>query len=250
MKVLKCTPTGASCLTRPSSDGPAALPSPPPQPSELAARLAALQAALPAGARLLAVSKGQPASQLRLAVGAGQRSFGESRLQEAIAKQAELADLEPLDWHFIGRLQANKVRGVLRHFGTIHSLDSLPLAQRAARIAAEETLSPAVLFQVKLRPDPGKTGFSAEELRQAWPRLAALAPLRPVGLMTIAPLGLSPGEREALFADCAALARELGLRELSMGMSGDWPEAVAAGSTWVRIGSTLFGARPGNGSPQ
>lgn len=218
-------------------------------PESAAERLAAIRAQLSASTQLLAVSKGHPAAAIRELAGLGQRSFGESRLQEAAAKQEELADLS-LDWHFIGRLQANKVRGVLRHFGTIHSLDSLPLAQRAARIAAEETLSPAVLFQVKLRPDPGKTGFSAEELRQAWPRLAALAPLRPVGLMTIAPLGLSPGERQALFADCAALARELGLRELSMGMSGDWPEAVAAGSTWVRIGSTLFGARPGNGSPQ
>jgi len=155
VKVLKCTPTGASCLTRPSSDGPAAaLPSPPPQPSDLAARLAALQAALPAGARLLAVSKGQPAEALRRAVAAGQRSFGESRLQEASAKQEALADLEPLDWHFIGRLQANKARGVLRRFGTLHSVDSLALARRLARIAAEEGLAPAVFLQVKLRPDP------------------------------------------------------------------------------------------------
>ena len=199
---------------------------------------------MPPGCRLLAVSKGQPAAQVRAAVAAGQRSFAESRLQEALAKQAELADLEPLDWHFIGRLQANKARGVVRHFGTIHSLDSLPLAQRLARIAAEEGRAPAVLFQVKLRPDPAKTGFGAEELRHLWPQLRALAPLRPVGLMTIAPQGLEPAERRALFGDCAALARELGLADLSMGMSGDWPEAAACGSTWVRIGSALFGARP------
>lgn len=191
------------------------------------------------------MSKGQPAAAIRAAVAAGQRSFGESRLQEAIAKQAALADLPPLDWHFIGRLQANKVRGVVRHFGTIHSLDSLALGQRLARIAAEEQRSPAVLFQVKLRPDPAKTGFSAEELRRHWPALQALAPLRPVGLMTIAPLGLTVQQRQALFADCAALARELGLPDVSMGMSGDWPQAAAAGSTWVRIGSALFGERCG-----
>ena len=82
----------------------------------LAERLAAIRAELPAGTRLLAVSKGQPAAAIREAVAAGQRSFGESRLQEALAKRAELADLEPLDWHFIGRLQANKARQVLRHF--------------------------------------------------------------------------------------------------------------------------------------
>jgi pyridoxal phosphate enzyme (YggS family) len=209
----------------------------------LARRLEEIRRLLPPGCRLLAVSKGQPAAAIRRAVAAGQRSFAESRLQEAMAKQDSLADLSPLDWHFIGRLQANKARGVLRRFGTIHSLDSLALAERLARIAAEEDRAPAVFLQVKLRPDPGKTGFSAAELRRDWPRLALLAPLRPVGLMTIAPYGLEEGEREALFQDCAALGRELGLAELSMGMSGDWREAAAAGSTWVRLGTVLFGER-------
>jgi pyridoxal phosphate enzyme (YggS family) len=192
---------------------------------------------------VLAVSKGQPAAALRRAVAAGVRRFGESRLQEASAKQEELADLEPLDWHFIGRLQANKARGVLRRFGTLHSVDSLALARRLARIAAEEGVAPAIFLQVKLRPDPGKTGFSAEELRRDWPEIASLAPLRPVGLMTIAPLGLEPEDLRALFGECAALAASLGLAELSMGMSGDWREAAAAGSTWVRLGTALFGAR-------
>ncbi|MCP9883150.1 YggS family pyridoxal phosphate-dependent enzyme [Cyanobium sp. Alchichica 3B3-8F6] len=229
-------PIGVSCLTRPSSELVA--------DGGLPERLAGLRFGLPPGCRLLAVSKGQPTARIREAVLAGQRSFGESRLQEAAAKQAELADLEPLDWHFIGRLQANKARGVVRHFGTIHSLDSLELARRLARIAAEEQRAPAVLFQVKFRPDPAKTGFEPAELRRHWPELSGLAPLRPVGLMTLAPLGLTPAERSDLFGDCAALATELGLPERSMGMSGDWPEAAAAGSTWVRIGSSLFGARP------
>ena len=212
-------------------------------PDPLADRLAELRSRLPATARLLAVTKGQPAAAIRRAVEAGQRSFAESRLQEAIGKQQELADLGPLDWHFIGRLQANKTRGVLRQFGTIHSVDSLALAERLQRIALEEGLAPGILLQVKLSPDPAKTGFEPDQLRQAWPRLRQLASLRLLGLMTIAPLGLDPAQRRALFADCAALAGELGLRELSMGMSGDWPEAVAAGSTWVRVGSGLFGPR-------
>lgn len=211
----------------------------------LAARLAELRRQLPPATHLLAVSKGQDATAIREAVALGQRSFGESRLQEAQAKQELLADLGPLDWHFIGRLQANKARGVLRHFGTIHSVDSLELAQRLQRIAAEEGLAPAVLFQVKLRPDPAKTGFSAAEFRLAWPLLRALAPLRPLGLMTIAPLALTLAERRQLFQECADLAAEHGLEQLSMGMSGDWPEAAAAGSTWVRLGTTLFGVRPG-----
>ena len=215
-----------------------------PPPSALQERLAWWRQQLPPPCRLLAVSKGQPAAAIREAVVAGQRSFAESRLQEALLKQEELQDLGPLDWHFIGRLQANKVRGVLRRFGTIHSLDSLELARRVARIAAEEGLQTAVMLQVKLRPDPAKTGFSPGELRQAWPDLRGLASLRPLGLMTLAPLGLDAAQRLALFADCAALAQELELPELSMGMSGDWREAVAAGSTWVRIGGGLFGARP------
>ena len=216
-----------------------------PLPAGLEAALPELRRRLPATARILAVSKGQPAEAIRRAVALGQRSFAESRLQEAIAKQEALADLGPLDWHFIGRLQANKVRGVLRHFGTIHSLDSLELAERMARIAAEEGLAPAVLLQVKLRPDPAKGGLSAAELLQLWPRLAALKPLRPVGLMTIAPLGLDGAGRLALFRDCAVLADALGLPERSMGMSQDWPEAVMAGSTWLRLGGALFGPRPG-----
>ncbi|SBO43438.1 conserved protein of unknown function [Cyanobium sp. NIES-981] len=133
---------------------------------------------------------------------------------------------------------------MLRRFGTIHSVDSLALAQRLARIAAEEGLSPAVLFQVKFRSDPAKTGFEPEELRAGWATLSNLPALRPVGLMTIAPMGLVASERLALFQACAALATALGLPERSMGMSGDWPEAVAAGSTWVRLGSSLFGDRP------
>lgn len=207
-------------------------------------RLAAVLADLPPTCRLLAVSKGQPADQIRRAVALGQRSFGESRLQEAVAKQAELGELEPLDWHFIGRLQANKVRAVLRHFGTIHSLDSLELAERLQRIAAEEGLSPVVFLQVKLRPDPTKTGFEPAELERLQPLLQGLAPLRLDGLMTIAPRDLVPSGRAALFGECAALADRLGLKERSMGMSGDWREAAAAGSTWVRLGSALFGPRP------
>jgi PLP dependent protein len=212
--------------------------------STLAERLGALQAALPPSTRLLAVSKGHPAELVRQAAALGQRSFGESRLQEAIAKQDALGDQPDLDWHFIGRLQANKARAVLRRFGTIHSVDSLALAERLQRIAAEEGLAPGILLQVKFRPDPAKTGFEPDEVRALGADLGRLAPLRCLGLMTIAPLGLTAGERLELFRDCRALADALGLPDCSMGMSGDWRDAVAAGSTWVRLGSVLFGSRP------
>ncbi|UPM49727.1 YggS family pyridoxal phosphate-dependent enzyme [Synechococcus sp. A10-1-5-1] len=211
--------------------------------SSAAARLQALNEHLPSHTRLLAVSKGHPSSSIRELAEAGQRSFGESRLQEATAKQQELADLEGLDWHFIGRLQANKVRPVLKQFSSIHSVDSPALAERISRIAGEEGLNPSVFLQVKLRPDPNKGGLTADELEREWPRLQQLPNLRIVGLMTMAPLGLEAEQRQELFADCSALAQRIGLAELSMGMSGDWPEAAAAGSTWVRVGSALFGPK-------
>jgi uncharacterized pyridoxal phosphate-containing UPF0001 family protein len=116
--------------------------------------------------------------------------------------------------------------------------------QRTARIAAEEGVAPQVLLQVKLRDDPSKGGFSREGLLEAWPQLQALEPLRITGLMTMAPQGLEAEERLDLFRECALLANQCALPERSMGMSGDWQEAVKAGATWVRVGSGLFGARP------
>ncbi len=169
--------------------------------SSLEQRLQAFRAALPATTRLLAVSKGHPAEQVRQAAALGQRSFGESRLQEAIAKQEALADLPDLDWHFIGRLQANKARAVLRRFGTIHSVDSLELAWRLQRIAAEEGLAPGILLQVKFRPNPAKTGFDPAEVRAlggdlgapAAPALSRTDDHRPVRTHPWGPPGAVPG---------------------------------------------------------
>jgi pyridoxal phosphate enzyme (YggS family) len=138
---------------------------------------------------------------------------------------------------------------VLRQFGTIHYLDSLPLAQRLARNAAEEGLSPAVLVQVKLRSDPSKTGFDAEELRQCWPALQALQPLRLQGLMTMAPFSENPESARPVFEglrklrDALSTASGHPLKELSMGMSGDFEQGIAEGATIVRVGSAIFGAR-------
>jgi pyridoxal phosphate enzyme (YggS family) len=212
-------------------------------PGPLSDRWTALQAELPDSARLLAVSKGHPAAAIRELAGSGQRAFGESRLQEALPKQEQLADLA-LQWHFIGRLQSNKVRSVVRAFPVIHSVDSLPLAQRVSRIAGEEAQRPEVLLQVKLRPDANKGGFLRDELLSAWTELAALPSMTVVGLMTMAPMGCDADDRRALFQECRELADQLELRECSMGMSGDWKEAAAAGSTWLRLGSVLFGPRP------
>ncbi len=198
---------------------------------------------LPVGVHLLAVSKGHPAALIRQLAELGQQDFGESRLQEALPKLEALADLKVLRWHFIGRLQANKVRAVVRSFAVIHSVDSQPLAERISRIAAEENCCPEVLLQVKLRDDPTKGGFSLEQLKQAWPELVQLPHLKIIGLMTMAPLGLDLEQRQELFRDCRDLADQLDLSDCSMGMSGDWPVAIKAGATWLRLGSILFGAR-------
>ena len=210
-----------------------------------AQRWRALQSQMPEGVRLLAVSKGHPAAPVRQLAELGQVDFGESRVQDALPKQEQLADLAQIRWHFIGRLQANKVRPVVRAFAVIHSVDSLALAQRIDRIAAEEGVIPEAFLQVKMRPDPSKGGWDPQALMDAWSQLQALPHVRFTGLMTMAPLGCSEQQRRALFADCRALADRLGVPECSMGMSGDWPEAAAAGATWVRVGSGLFGARPG-----
>ena len=142
----------------------------------IASCLEALQHRLPPGVALLAVSKGQPEEAVEQAYAAGQRRFGESRLQEAAPKIRALRQRCPeLEWHFIGRLQANKVRPVAKAFAWIHSLDRLSLAQRLDRVAGEEGCCPQVLLQVKLRPDPGKGGFSAEQLTSHLPMLVHLS---------------------------------------------------------------------------
>ena len=208
------------------------------------ARWQAIQADCPVAVHLLAVSKGHPAMAVRELAALGQVDFGESRLQEALPKQQDLADLSGLRWHFIGRLQANKVRAVVRAFPVIHSIDSQALAERTSRIALEENKSPEVFFQVKLRDDPAKGGWEPDGLREVWTELQSLPGLKPIGLMTMAPLGLGPEERQSLFHECRTLADELALTECSMGMSGDWKQAAKAGATWVRVGSGLFGPRP------
>ncbi len=201
---------------------------------------------LPKGVKLLAVSKGHPASSIRKVFDLGQFDFGESRLQEALPKIKELCECGKIRWHFIGRLQSNKVRAVIRAFDVIHSVDSIELAERISRIALEENRSPQVMIQVKFREDPTKGGFSPEELSRAWPKLTSLERknLQIIGLMTMAPIFLGLTERRELFKECRFLADQLGIKECSMGMSSDWKEALDSGATWIRLGSLLFGARP------
>ena len=198
---------------------------------------------LPLGVNLLAVSKGHHPESIRKLFGYGQLDFGESRLQEAIPKKNDLNDLNQLRWHFVGKLQKNKVRGVIKEFDFIHSVDSLALIERISRISQEEQKTPNIFLQVKLRDDPQKGGFLKQDLLINWPNIVALSNIHFIGLMTMPPLALNLEQRKDLFCECRDLANHLGLKDCSMGMSNDWQEALECGATWIRLGSLLFGKR-------
>ena len=198
---------------------------------------------LPLGVNLLAVSKGHHPRSVRQLSEYGQLDFGESRLQEAILKKADLNDLTKIRWHFVGKLQKNKVRGVIKEFDFIHSVDSLPLIERISRISEEEERNPNIFLQVKFRDDPQKGGFLKQDLLKSWPKIVSLKNIHLIGLMTIPPISLNLDQRKDLFCECRNLANHLGLKDCSMGMSNDWQEALECGTTWIRLGSLLFGKR-------
>ncbi len=202
-----------------------------------------IKKSLPSGVNLLAVSKGHHQESIRDLAGYGQVDFGESRLQEAIPKKKHLHDLNKLRWHFVGRLQKNKVRGVIKEFEFIHSVDSVSLLNRISRISQEEKKVPNIFLQVKLRDDPSKGGFLKEDLLNSWSTIISLKNIHLLGLMTIPPIILDSQQRKDLFFECRNLANHLKLKDCSMGMSNDWEEAVEGGSTWIRLGSLLFGKR-------
>ncbi len=215
----------------------------------IAERIERIRSSLPSTVRLIGVSKGVSPQAIREAYAAGLRDFAESRLQEALPKREELGDLEGVTWHFIGRLQANKVRKTVLAFDWIHSLDNLELAQRLDRIGGELGINPRVLLQVKPLPDPQKQGWEETTLRADLPDLESYKNLKIQGLMTILPLGLSPEEQEKAFEKVRDLGftlekeSNLSLTEFSMGMSGDYPAAVRSGATMVRLGTIIFGDR-------
>lgn len=196
---------------------------------------------------LLAVSKTKPAVAIREAYAAGQVAFGENYVQEAVSKITELADL-PLEWHFIGPLQSNKSRAVAEHFAWVHSVDRLKLAERlsAQRPAGLPALD--ICLQVNIDDEASKSGCTLAELPALVRGVLALPSLRLRGLMCIP----RPGHPEA-FTVLAKTRQDLlvsiagldagGFDTLSMGMSDDLELAVAAGSTCVRLGTAIFGAR-------
>jgi pyridoxal phosphate enzyme (YggS family) len=196
----------------------------------------------PAGVTIIAVTKGFGPDAVRQAVAAGLRDIGENRVQEAEAKRAALSDLPPdVRWHMIGHLQTNKVKTVLTLFDTIHSVDSLHLAEAISRRAPAPV--PAFL-EVNVAAEATKTGFSLAELPAAHERIARLPNISLRGLMTVAPIAASPEDIRPIFRTLAQQTKQLGLQDLSMGMTDDYEVAVEEGATHVRLGRALFGARP------
>ena len=198
---------------------------------------------LPLNVNLLAVSKGFSTQEIQIINNQGQNDFGESRFQEAIEKQILLEDFKNIKWHFIGRIQTNKIRKIVQNFEYIHSVDSYEKLLKISNIAFEEKRNPIVMLQVKLSDDPNKGGFIPEILLEKWNQIKELKSIKIKGLMTINPKGLSSKENIKLFKKCRHLADSLKLQDCSMGMSTDWEEAVEAGSTWIRVGSIIFGNR-------
>jgi len=198
----------------------------------------------PATVGLLAVSKTQPAATIRQAHSAGLIDFGENYLQEALEKQAELADLA-LVWHFIGPIQSNKTRAIAEHFDWVHSVDRLKIAQRLSDQRPTELPPLNVCLQVNVSGEASKSGCAPEDVPELARAIAALPNLRLRGLMAIPEPTDDIAEQHAAFARVRRLQHELDteLDTLSMGMSQDLEAAITEGATWVRIGTALFGAR-------
>jgi pyridoxal phosphate enzyme (YggS family) len=227
--------------------------------SDIAANLARVRARIAAACRaagrdsadveLVAVSKTQPAAAVRDAVAAGQRAFGENRVQELAAKADELRGLPGLDWHMIGSLQTNKVRELLRVPGLalVHSLDRRALAEELQRELARGERTLAVLLQVRATGEASKHGCPPGDAEALLAHVREHCPcLRVQGVMAIGP---AAGDPRPAFGMAAALRERLRasmglpLPVLSIGMSGDLEAAIAAGATLVRVGTAVFGAR-------
>jgi PLP dependent protein len=215
----------------------------------IAHKIETIRRDLPDSVKLIAVSKQVSVALMREAYAAGIRDFGESRIQEADVKQQELADLPDLCWHLIGHLQGNKVRKAVQIFDWIHSVDSIKLVQQVDRVAAELKISPNICLQVKILPDPDKYGWTIPELMADLPQINSCQQLNIKGLMAIPPLGLNILQTQQFFDRVRDLRQEINLlpgpqpqlSELSIGMSGDYPQAIAAGATIIRLGSIIFG---------
>jgi PLP dependent protein len=201
----------------------------------------------PASITLVGVSKAQPPSAVRELAEAGLSDFGENYVQEAIGKQDVLADL-PLTWHFIGPLQSNKTRAVAERFQWVHSVDRLRIARRLSEQRPHHSPPLEVCLQVDLAGEASKSGVPPDGLAALAGEVAGLPRLRLRGLMCVPPVEQDAARQSHWFRELRRLLESLNsaghaLDTLSMGMSGDFELAIAAGATHVRVGTALFGSR-------
>jgi PLP dependent protein len=226
-------------------------------PQNLPARIQAVQervarAAEAAGrsaqsVTLLAIGKAQPLPLLNAAAACGLEHFGESYLQEALAKITALRE-RGLTWHFVGRVQANKTRPIAEEFAWVHALDRVRIAERLAAQRPPHAPPLNVCLQVNLAGEGAKGGVAPEELAPLAAAVAKLPRLALRGLMCIPPEETEPARQRAWFAKLRELRDQLNVQgarldTLSMGMSGDFEAAIAEGATIVRLGTALFGPR-------
>lgn len=223
---------------------------------ELQANLVALESEIQQAAsasnakqtiQLVAVSKTWPASDVKYLYQLGQRHFGENKSQDAVSKAAELTELDEIVWHHIGQVQTNKAAQIVSYADFVHSIDRLRAAEAINKAAANAQKTIKVFLQVSLDAEPTveRGGVAPAELHQLAVAVSALSNLSLVGLMAVAPVEAAA---EVAFARFDEIANEFGhsfpdAKLRSIGMSGDFSQAIAVGATHLRIGSTLFGNR-------
>ena len=216
----------------------------------IASRIASIRATIPTGVRLICVSKFHPAEAIMQAYDCGERDFGESRVQKLLPKYENLP--KDIHWHFIGHLQTNKVKQIVPFIYMIHSVDSVRLLETINREAEKIQRCVKVLLEVHVAQEETKSGFSPKEFSSIVSRLIASSPnkLDPwveiCGVMGMATNTEDQDEWRRCFREINAMASKLSTlnsRQISMGMSDDYPIAIEEGSTMIRIGSTIFGAR-------
>jgi pyridoxal phosphate enzyme (YggS family) len=228
--------------------------------SSIADRLAGIRARIaaaarsagrdPSSVRLVAVSKTFPIDAIREAYAAGQRDFGENRVQEALQKIASATDLE-IRWHLLGHLQTNKARKAGPAFAAIHSVDSVELVEKIDAAAVDAGRTPELLIQVDLAGEATKFGAAPADVPRLLDAAASCRAARLTGLMTLPPVPESPEDARRWFRRLRDLRDEWlasgvpasMLGELSMGMSADFEVAIQEGSTMVRVGTAIFGSR-------